>query len=401
MKRVLFLGGTAQQIPSILKARNLGYYVITCDYLPENPGHKYADEYYNISTTDKLAVLKLAEKLKIDGICYAADSAAQTAAYVAEEMGLPGNPYKSAVLLTEKDKFRSFLAEHGFCTPLARGYSSVEEAKKDIVRFRMPVLIKPVDSAGCSGVNKLADVSNLEKQIEHALNFSRAKRFIIEEFIEHGTKYDIGGNCFVLNGKVEFWTLLNNHVNPLVNPLMPAGKSHPLQMNERQIEEVHNTVQRAVDLLGIKFGGLKLELMFDKCGRLYLIEMNPRLCGNMIPELLQMITGVDLIAAAVEATLGNTNIDLHYEPQDVFYANHIIHTAENGIYENIEFSTEIEKRIVKKVILKKPGDPVQFFDRANKAIGYVFMKFLSKEEMLELMDHIQEHINIKISSPFK
>ena len=31
----------------------MGYYVITCDYLPNNPGHQYAHEYYNVSTTDK------------------------------------------------------------------------------------------------------------------------------------------------------------------------------------------------------------------------------------------------------------------------------------------------------------------------------------------------------------
>ncbi|MBQ5658371.1 MAG: hypothetical protein IIV02_02440, partial [Peptococcaceae bacterium] len=38
----------------------LGYYVITCDYLPSNPGHQFAHEYYNVSTTDKEAVLALA-----------------------------------------------------------------------------------------------------------------------------------------------------------------------------------------------------------------------------------------------------------------------------------------------------------------------------------------------------
>ena len=45
-------------------------------------------------------------------------------------------------LLTNKDKFRAFLAEYNFCAPRAKGYSSIEEAKKDIGRFRVPVLIK-------------------------------------------------------------------------------------------------------------------------------------------------------------------------------------------------------------------------------------------------------------------
>ena len=45
-KKILFLGGAIHQIPIIKEARKRGMYVITCDYLPENPGHKFADEYH-------------------------------------------------------------------------------------------------------------------------------------------------------------------------------------------------------------------------------------------------------------------------------------------------------------------------------------------------------------------
>ena len=72
MKKLLILGGTYFQIPAIEYAKSRGYYVITCDYLPNNPGHKLANEYHNVSTTDKEAVLTLAKSLNIDGIlCFA------------------------------------------------------------------------------------------------------------------------------------------------------------------------------------------------------------------------------------------------------------------------------------------------------------------------------------------
>ena len=48
MKKILMLGGSKQQIPAIKKAKEMGYYVITCDYLEDNPGHKFADEFYNV-----------------------------------------------------------------------------------------------------------------------------------------------------------------------------------------------------------------------------------------------------------------------------------------------------------------------------------------------------------------
>ena len=92
-KKILLLGGSYQQIVAIEAAKRLGYYTILCDYLNDNPGQKYADKFYLVSTTDKEAVLEVAKKEKIDGvIAYASDPAAPTAAYVAEKLGLEGNP---------------------------------------------------------------------------------------------------------------------------------------------------------------------------------------------------------------------------------------------------------------------------------------------------------------------
>ena len=103
------LGGSLYQTYAIKKAKKMGYYVISCDYLPSNPGHKYSDEYYNVSTTDKEAVLKLAKDLQVDGVvAYASDPAAPTAAYVCEQLGLPTSPFKSVEILSNKDLFRQF-----------------------------------------------------------------------------------------------------------------------------------------------------------------------------------------------------------------------------------------------------------------------------------------------------
>lgn len=90
MKRILLLGGLRYLLPVIKAAHELGYYTITCDYLPDNVAHKFSDEYYNASIIDKEAVLKISEKSNIDGIMsFACDPGVTTAAYVAEKLGLP------------------------------------------------------------------------------------------------------------------------------------------------------------------------------------------------------------------------------------------------------------------------------------------------------------------------
>ena len=111
-KKLLLLGGLRYLLPVIKVAHNLGYYVITCDYLPSNIAHQYADEYHNVSIIDKEAVLTLAKELQIDGIMsFAVDPGVMTAAYVQEQLGLPAcGPYESVCILQNKDKFRAFLS---------------------------------------------------------------------------------------------------------------------------------------------------------------------------------------------------------------------------------------------------------------------------------------------------
>ena len=89
MKKILLLGGSRYLLPVIKSAHELGLYVITCDYLPDNIAHKYSDEYVNVSIIDKEAVLEAAKKLEIDGIMsFATDPGVVTAAYVAEKLGI-------------------------------------------------------------------------------------------------------------------------------------------------------------------------------------------------------------------------------------------------------------------------------------------------------------------------
>ena len=203
MKKILLLGGSSQQVIAIETAKRLGYYTVLCDYLPDNPGQYEVDKFYLLSTTDKDAVLEVAKDEKIDGvIAYASDPAAPTAAYIAEKMGLSGNPYKSVDILCNKDKFRKFLKENGFCTPNAKGYTTSGSALIDLKsgKFQFPIIVKPVDSSGSKGVTVLYDLEGIDKAFEFALSFSRRRRVIIEEYIEKKHPYLIGGYIVVLKG---------------------------------------------------------------------------------------------------------------------------------------------------------------------------------------------------------
>lgn len=385
MKKILLLGGSAQQVVAIKTAKRHGFYTVLCDFLPDNPGQFEADKFYLVSTTDKEAVLEVATQENVDGVlAYASDPAAPTAAYVAEKLGLPTNPYESVETLCNKDKFRVFLKENGFNAPVSKGYSDNDV---DTSLFSLPVIVKPVDSSGSKGATVLRDWCDLQKACDFAFSFSRSHRIIIEEFIEKKHKYLIGGDIFVYNGRVILWGLLNCHRDINVNPLVPVGKSYPLLLDEQDKAEVQKTLQRMINGLGISFGSVNVELVVDKCGKVWPIDVGPRAGGNMIPDLLGLIFGVDVVEMAVLAAMGQ-NIENKVHKGIPYYATHNLHANKNGVYKTIKFSKELEKKIIKKCLYKNTGDKIEYFDNAAKALGIIFMKFDNKLEMDNILNDI-------------
>ena len=397
MKKILLLGGANTQIPSILTAKKMGYYTITCDYLPDNPGHKFADEYHNVSTTDKEAVLALAKELQIDGIlAYATDVAAATAAYVSEAMGFPTSPYKSVDILTNKDKFRAFLEENGFCTPRARGYSSVEEAKKDLENFKFPVMVKPVDSAGSKGVARMDDAGQLEELVENALQYSRCKRFIIEEYVEK-YRYQIAGDGFSVDGKLVFRCFANEHFsNKAASPYVPIGESFPYDMPKEVHEKVHAEIQRLLTLLDMKTQAYNFDICIDKDYNVYLMEVGPRNGGNMIAQVIEKATGIPFVEYMLKAAMGEDCSELKMVEPEGFWSCYILHTLKEGNFKRIQYTDEIKKNIVEEHIHVKEGEKLIPFTGSNGTVGVLILRYDSMEEMLHKMDNMYDYITVEV-----
>lgn len=396
MKKILLLGGSAQQIIAIKTAKRLGYYTVLCDFLTDNPGQYEADKFYLVSTTDKDAVLEVAQEEKIDGVlAYASDPAAPTAAYIAEKLGLQGNPYQSVEILCNKGRFRKFLLENSFSAPKAHGYASADDVLNAKISYEYPIIIKPVDSSGSKGATVLHSEEGLMEAVEFAFSFSRCHRIIVEHFIEKKHHYLIGGDVFIENGKIVLWGLMNCHRDNSVNPLVPVGKSYPLQLEVEDIQRVKETLASMVEKLGIRNGSMNVELVVDKSNRVWPIDVGPRSGGNMIPDLLGDMFGVDIAEMSIEAAMGTPIKGKVHEPTG-YYATHNLHSAKNGIYKDISFAPEIEQYIYRKCLYKKAGDPVEYFDNAAKCLGIVFFKFPDEKTMQNVLEHINELIAIEL-----
>jgi len=398
MKKILLLGGSAQQVVAIDKAKELGYYTVLCDFLPDNPGQYAADVFYLVSTTDKEAVLQVAREENVQGIlAYASDPAAPTAAYVAEKMGLPGSPYASVDILCNKDKFRAFLSENGFCTPRAAGYDSVSEALTDLEkgRFTFPVIAKPVDSSGSKGVIRIDSAEEAEEKLRYAMSFSRGGRMIVEEYVEM-LGYQIAGDGLSVNGELVFRYFANDHFNPsCVNPFVPISASFPYNMPAWVQDKVHGEIQRLITLLHMGTTTYNFDLRIDKDYNVYLMEIAPRDGGNYIPQIIRYATGVDLVECSVRAAMGEDLSKLTFGEPSGYWAYFAVHSLRDGVLERIEIAPDVEKNNIRENhILKKTGDAIRAFTGANTTLGILLMEFDSMEQMLHMMDHSEEWIRI-------
>lgn len=386
------------QLPAIKYAREQNYYTILCDYLPDNPGQYYSNEYHCVSTTDKEAILDIAKKSNIDGIlAYISDSASPTAAYVANKLNLTSYPYESVQILTKKDLFRHFLLENGFNCPRAEGFRTIKDARKNLHKFYFPLIIKPVDSSGSRGVSKINNVEEFDAAFEYAISYSRENIVIIEEYIEKSHKYQIGGDVFIVDGKLDFCGLLNCHRNNEVNPFIPVGKSYPILLDKEKTELVRYEIQKVINLLNLKTGPLNIEIILGDNQKPYIIEIGPRNGGNLIPHFLEMVTGVDLIKATVETALGNRDINVHYVPKKEYYATYTIHSSNEGKLAGILFENEIKENIVEKYFFKEKGSTIDIFNAGNKALGFVFLKFKSMEELECKMERMNQYIKVQLT----
>lgn len=402
MKKLMILAGSQYVIPVIEAAHRLGCHVITVDYLPDNTAHALSDEYHNVSTIDKDAVLELASNLDIDGIMsFSSDAGVLTAAFVAEKLGLPyQGPFDAIAVLQNKRLFRAFLRDNGFNCPEFHTFTSTEAASVSARDISYPVIVKPVDSAGSKGCTRVDAPSGLAQAVEDALSFSVTGTCIAEQFLEQrGSSSD--ADAFLINGSfrcISYTAQLFDDNAP--NPYAPAGYMMPADMPAWAQQELHGELQRLADLLGLTgSGAFNIETRVCTDGKPYIMEMAPRGGGNRLCEMLRFATGIDLITASVKAALGlEVSVsDVHPPEYDGIWYQQMLHVNEPGIFEGLKIDPVFaEKHVIDQQIWVKPGGEARPFTSGNFALGSVMMRFDDRMQADRHIAHLDTFLKAEL-----
>ncbi len=397
----MLLGGSRYLMPIITAAHQLGCYVITCDYLPDNTAHKYSDEYCNISIIEKEKVLEAAKERHIDGIMsFACDPGVVTAAYVAEKLGLPfQGSYEATSILQDKGLFREFLTKNNFNVPHAKRYTDRKKPLADIDFFTWPVIVKPVDSAGSKGVTKVEKPEFLEEAIETALNNSHNGTFIIEDFLTF-EGYHSSADPFTVDGELRFVTYSDQLFDKQAeNPYTPSMIIWPSTMKQEHQDTLTGEIQRLMHLLDMKTGIYNIETCVGIDGKPYIMEVSPRGGGCKIAKLQRMAFDMDLIENEVRHAVGMPLTEIRQTSCNGYWCEMVIHAqpGQSGILKAIHIDPEIKEKYVKLVDLSvKEGDMVQPFTGANMSLGDMFLRFDSREELDRIMQNSNKWLHIEI-----
>lgn len=402
MKKLLFLGGSDIQVPGIKFIKSLGYYVITCDYLPENPGHKISDKYYNVSTTDLDGILEIAKKESVDGVTsYASDPAALTASYVSEKMGLIGVPFDSAKILSNKDEFREFLRSKNIIHPPFINVTTKDEIEKFIEKHGKSI-IKPVDSSGSKGITIIDRDSDLETILKESKKYTRNGRVIVEKFIKRKGR-QICGDVVVLEGKLFFTGYGNVHFDSECDSVTPCSITLPANNEKTSINLLNETLQEIFTELGITSGTFNVDSIVDEDDNVYVVEIGARNGGNLFTELIKMQSGFDIVRVTLEGSMKELKINdvvdskvFNNTTEKEYYAHYVLHSKKSGILEDIIFSDDIKNNIVYKNIKVNKGDTIKNFNGSNDRLGLCLLSFDSYEEMIDKVENFDYYVKIKI-----
>ncbi len=247
---------------------------------------------------------------EVCGLLTTSSAFAAVAAEACNTLALPGpDPGAIARCLNKFDQ-RNAIREAGLLSPAYLLATSPQEAIELAARIGLPVIVKPAIGAGSMGVRLCATLDDVGAQASHILGsteFTGSPGLLIEHYIV-GPEFSvetIGDDIIGITTKH-----LGHH--PF---FVETGHMFPAKLGGDVAQAICATVRTAIRALGLHWGPAHTELRIGPEGPV-IIEINPRMAGELIPELVRLAYGVDPVEQTVRLAIGEP-VNLERQRQDV------------------------------------------------------------------------------------
>lgn len=389
MKKLLITGGSHSELPLILSAQQMGWYVVSTGNDEGAVGHKAADKYVKGDFSDKEWVLALAKQEGVSAIVSGAnDFAYISTAYACEKLGLPGHDtYENARVIHIKNKFREMTESLGIKCPKIRRCKEIAEVKAAINDIGFPLLVKPVDLTGGKGVRTCNNDEEVIAAFEEALSITRENYVILEKYVT-GSCHGI--TTLIKNHKVVFYMIDNEQYG--INKYLVLGACSPSDIPQFAEFTLLNDINKIAESCNLVDGLFHMQFILDEDNYPVIIDPCRRTPGDLYILLAKYVTGIDYPAEIVKAECGEILQD-YYNKEHNFIARECIMGTECGKIRDVHIEKELQKYIIYKHMHDYKGvvvdDPLKF-----KA-GILIMKFGSYNEMKYILSRYNKLVWIE------
>lgn len=390
MKKLLIIGASILQLPAILKAKEMGFYVGVADFNPKAVGIKYADEYFNVSTIDIEGVCAVAEKFQPNGIfTLATDMPMRSIAAACKKLGLRGISPETALKATDKGEMIKAFCKYNVPHPWFYILENTEDCENIIDNISFPCISKPTDNSGSKGVMLIHNKEELFQSVEYSSSQGRNGSVIVEEYLVGN---EVSVEIIVLNGVVHILQITDKLTTGAPH-FVEMGHSQPSSLTDNQIEDIKDVATKAVKAIGIDNSPAHVEIMVTEQGA-KMIELGARMGGDCITtHLVPLSTGIDMIKAAINIACGEKP-DL--EPKFLKGSAIRFIDAPHGTIANITGVEDAEKisGVAQVSLTKQVGDAVGEIKSSNDRTGFVIAQGESARDAISICEKAANKIKV-------
>jgi carnosine synthase len=243
-----------------------------------------------------------------DGVLTYWEDSTCVAARVAVALGLPGNPPEAVDAARSKVRTRELSAELGLPTPKARRVRSLDELFDAAAEVGFPAVVKPEFGAaamGCVRVDDLTDLPGVYALVRDVVRpetdsiFRAGNDLLLEEYLD-GVEFDV--DLVMHEGECVFSSVSQNW--PTAEPsFQETGLHIPPDHDSGEVRHLVELTIRAAQAFGLHRGVLHIEGKCTTRGP-RIVEVNARMGGGRVWEMVQAMWNVDLVEAHARAFLG-------------------------------------------------------------------------------------------------
>lgn len=337
---------------------------------------------------------------EIAGVTTTSDFYVQAAAGIADWLVLPANPVAAVTCCRDKTATRRALAAAGVPQPRFRVVRGADDVAEAVAEVGLPCVVKPADDSGSRNVLLCSTVAEAAAQVKRILairlnvrGLPASRTALVEEYLD-APEFSV--ETFHMGTEVVFAGITAKR---LTAPPFFAETGHdfPARLAPPVAGEVLRTTRAALDAVGMRFGPCHTEVRLTATGAA-VIEINPRLAGGMIPELIKLATGVDLLEQQVRAAAG---MPVSFGQTAAGHAGiRFLAAGRPGTLLRVD-GTERAERIagIERVVVTVPaGSDVQPPRSAYDRLGYVVAAAAADQEVTAALDLALREIGVEVSA---